>query len=316
MGAVVLAVCGALAALYAQQGVWLIAGPLLGAWMLSPAIAWWASRHLAPIRARFRRPRRKACASRRGALGNFFETFVTAEDNSLPPDNFQEDPHPVVAHRTSPTNLGLYLLSILAARDFGWLGLASTVDRLEETLATMNRLERFRGHFYNWYDTRDLRPLDPRYVSSVDSGNLAGHLITLRSACREMLTAPVFHPEALAGIADAVKLARNALDVLGGDRRISEAARKQLYNALDSFDVSLKAPTASPADYAARLVDLKKKSEELPELARALLEEGFRDVAGIADIVIWTEAVASVGSVSSTRRRWPVRLGASARIVT
>ena len=116
----------------------------------------------------------------------FFETFVTAEDNMLPPDNFQEDPKPVLAHRTSPTNLGLYLLSAIAAHDFGWIGTHETVERLEATLATMNRLERFRGHFYNWYDTRDLRPLEPKYVSSVDSGNLAGHLIALGNACREM----------------------------------------------------------------------------------------------------------------------------------
>src|SRR5437762_14384148 len=87
----------------------------------------------------------------------------------LPPDNFQEDPRPVLAHRTSPTNLGLYLLSAVSARDFGWAGTSEIVDRLEAALATMSRLQRCRGHFYNWYDTRDLRPLDPRYVSSVRS---------------------------------------------------------------------------------------------------------------------------------------------------
>ena len=91
----------------------------------------------------------------------FFETFVTPADNMLPPDNFQEDPEPVVAHRTSPTNLGLYLLSVVSARDFGWAGPIDAVERLEATLATMDRLARFRGHFYNWYDTRDLQPLDP-----------------------------------------------------------------------------------------------------------------------------------------------------------
>jgi len=140
----------------------------------------------------------------------------------LPPDNFQEDPWPVVAHRTSPTNLGLYLLSVLAARDFGWIDLTSAVDRLEETLRTMNRLERFRGHFFNWYDTHDLNPLEPKYISSVDSGNLAGHLIVLRSACREMIATPVIGPEALTGIMDSVKLTLAALDALSGDRRISK----------------------------------------------------------------------------------------------
>ena len=101
----------------------------------------------------------------------------------LPPDNFQEDPHPVIAHRTSPTNLGLYLLSTASARDFGWIGTLEAVHRIEATLATMEGMKRFRGHFFNWYDTSDLRPLDPAYVSSVDSGNLAGHLIALANAC-------------------------------------------------------------------------------------------------------------------------------------
>src|SRR5207237_6120340 len=105
----------------------------------------------------------------------------------LPPDNFQEDPRSVIAHRTSPTNLGLYLLSAISARDFGWAGTTETIERLEATLATMSSLQRFRGHFYNWYDTGDLRPLDPRYVSSVDSGNLAGHLIAVANASRQWL---------------------------------------------------------------------------------------------------------------------------------
>ena len=100
--------------------------------------------------------------------------------NALPPDNFQDDPAPLVAHRTSPTNIGMYLLSTVTARDFGWIGTVEMVERLEATLATVDRLERFRGHLYNWYDTRDLRRLDPMYVSTVDSGNLAGHLLDAR----------------------------------------------------------------------------------------------------------------------------------------
>src|SRR5204862_322394 len=115
----------------------------------------------------------------------FFATFVGPDTHALPPDNFQETPHPVVAHRTSPTNIGLYLLSVVAARDFGWIGTLDTLERLEATLETMRSLERFRGHFYNWYDTSDRRPLDPKYVSSVDSGNLAGHLLALAHACDE-----------------------------------------------------------------------------------------------------------------------------------
>ena len=170
------------------RSAWPVAAPFVILWMFSPAIARWAS--LPPAMAGSNPlsdtdARALRLIARR--TWRFFETFVTAKDHMLPPDNFQEEPKPVVAHRTSPTNLGLYLLSVVAARDFGWLGKLETVERLEATLATMNGLERFRGHFYNWYDTHDLRPLEPKYISSVDSGNLAGHLIALGNACREIV---------------------------------------------------------------------------------------------------------------------------------
>ena len=126
----------------------------------------------------------------------------------LPPDNYQEDPTPVVAHRTSPTNLGLYLLSLVSAKDFGWIGLSEAVDRLEVTLASMEGLARVHGHFYNWYDTHDLRPLSPPYISSVDSGNLAGHLIAVANACGEWRGRSTIGAGSFAGIGDALELAQ------------------------------------------------------------------------------------------------------------
>ena len=155
----------------------------------------------------------------------FFETFVTPADNMLPPDNFQEDPKPVVAHRTSPTNIGLYLLSAVAARDFGWAGTMETVERLEAAFDSMQKLPRFKGHFFNWYDTLDLRVLDPAYVSSVDSGNLAGHLIALANACEEWMTDPVAS-DVRRGMADDLRLAREAFDALpAAGRRTRRAPR-------------------------------------------------------------------------------------------
>ena len=292
-GAVALAVCAAFAVAYADHGTWLIGAPLIAAWTLSPAIAWWVSRAPRPEQSSLSDAESESLRLVARRTWHFFETFVTAEDNMLPPDNFQDDPRPVLAHRTSPTNLGLYLLSVLAARDFGWLGIMSAVDRLEETLRTMSRLERFRGHFFNWYDTHDLHPLEPKYISSVDSGNLAGHLIVLRSACREMIAAPVIGPRLLAGTADVVQLARGSLDALGSDGRISDIARKQLQIALDSLAASLKSSAESPADFAVRLSNLRGQSGALSDLARALFEEADSDVAGKAEVVTWTEAVAS-----------------------
>ena len=169
------------------HGTWPLAAAFAGAWFVSPAVALRAS--LSP-RVAGRRPLAKADAHSLRLVARktwrFFEAFVTPGDNNLPPDNFQEAPEPVAAHRTSPTNIGLYLLSVACARDFGWIGTLEAVERLEATLATMARMPKHRGHFYNWYDTRDLRPLDPQYVSTVDSGNLAGHLIALANACHRV----------------------------------------------------------------------------------------------------------------------------------
>ena len=182
-GAPVLGVLALSVAVWPQSGAWVLAAPFAVAWIASPAVAYWASRVSAGNRSAVSDSDRRALRMTARRTWRFFETFVTAADNMLPPDNFQEDPAPVLARRTSPTNIGLYLLSAAAAHDFGWAGLLDTVERLEATLVTLARMPRFRGHFYNWYGTADLRPLEPPYVSTVDSGNLAGHLIALANAC-------------------------------------------------------------------------------------------------------------------------------------
>src|SRR5437016_3238542 len=190
-GGVTLAVAAAAVVAWGRAEAWSVALPLLLLWAASPAVARWISlprltARTTPLSSGDARALR--LIARR--TWRFFATFVGPDEHALPPDNFQEEPNPVVAHRTSPTNLGLYLLSTVAAHDFGWLGTLDVVERLEATLAAMTGLERFRGHFYNWYDTKDGRPLDPKYVSSVDSGNLAGHLIALAHGCREAPARP------------------------------------------------------------------------------------------------------------------------------
>ena len=211
-GALVLALAAAALVALIRPGAWAIAGPFVVLWALSPLVARWVSQPprvsespaLSPQDATMLRT-----TARR--TWRFFEAFVGPDDSFLPPDNFQEDPKPVLAHRTSPTNIGLSLLATVAARDFGWIGALDTVDRLEATLATMRRLERFRGHFYNWYDTVDLRPLEPRYVSTVDSGNLAGHLLVLGAACRSAVDHPLLDGRAFTGIEDTLRLVQEAV---------------------------------------------------------------------------------------------------------
>jgi cyclic beta-1,2-glucan synthetase len=172
-----------------------VAAPILLLWLASPAIAWWVSLPLGRREARLAPEQVAFLRTAARKTWGFFETFVGAEDHWLPPDNYQEHPVAVVAHRTSPTNMGLALLANLAAYDFGYLTAGALIERTDKALATMRSLERHRGHFYNWYDTRSLKPLPPLYISSVDSGNLACHLLTLRPGLLALADAPILAPQ-------------------------------------------------------------------------------------------------------------------------
>jgi cyclic beta-1,2-glucan synthetase len=273
-----------------KGGGGLVAAPFVILWMLSPAIARWASLP-PPIEGTKTLSPADATALRLTArrTWRFFERFVTAEDNMLPPDNFQEDPKPVLAHRTSPTNLGLYLLSIIAARDFGWIGTQETVERLGATLDTMKRMEQFRGHFYNWYGTRDLRPLDPRYVSSVDSGNLAGHLIALGNACREMIARPVVDRQRLKGIEDSIALVRESLKPLPADQRSSTVTPKHLDDVLQTMAALTQSEPRTVVEVIGWLAELAVHSDSAADIARALTLERADAAAG--DVLGWAEAL-------------------------
>lgn len=187
-----------------------VAGVILGLWFASPAIAWWISR---PITRRkesltahqtffLRKISRKTWA--------FFETFIGPEDNWLPPDNYQEHPAAAIAHRTSPTNMGLALLANLSAYDFGYISAGGFIQRTTNALHSMEGLEKYRGHFYNWYDTQSLQPLQPLYVSSVDSGNLAGHLLTLRPGLLDLADQKILGARFLEGLSDTLGIILDA----------------------------------------------------------------------------------------------------------
>ncbi|MDR3621262.1 MAG: glucoamylase family protein [Paludisphaera borealis] len=184
-----------------------IAGPILAAWLLSPVVAWWISRPLPTTQSLLTEADRRALRRLTRKTWGYFETFVGDDDNWLPPDNFQEYPDGRIAHRTSPTNMGLLLASTLTAHDLGYLSLGAMVERLEKTFDTLDRLETHWGHFYNWYDTQTLEPLPPAYISTVDSGNMLGCLVALRQGLIEKLNGPTFSPAVTAGLADSLSLA-------------------------------------------------------------------------------------------------------------
>ncbi len=204
-----LAVAAGLFAANPSALVW--ATPLLLLWCLAPAIAARTSRPA--LRPEPALPAADTLFLRKVARRTwlFFETFVRPEDNWLPPDNYQEAPQAGVAHRTSPTNIGMLFLSSLTAWRLGHVGLPELAERTRNTLDTLDRLERHRGHILNWVETRHLASLEPRYVSAVDSGNLAVSLVTLRQGFAEARLGAAWNASLWDGLADGLHLLADAI---------------------------------------------------------------------------------------------------------
>ena len=205
-----LAAAGAFLLVLSRPAALVMAGPILGLWFASPAIAWWISRPLVRRAARLTADQTAFLRKLSRKTWAFFETFVGPEDHWLPPDNFQEHPAAAVAHRTSPTNMGLALLANLSAYDFGYISAGALIERTANAFNTMDGLARHRGHFYNWYDTRSLNPLPPHYISTVDSGNLAAHLLTLRQGLVALPDHKILGARWLEGLGDTLGILADA----------------------------------------------------------------------------------------------------------
>ncbi|MBI2425936.1 MAG: cyclic beta 1-2 glucan synthetase [Candidatus Hydrogenedentes bacterium] len=184
--------------------------PLLGLWLISPIAAWYLSRTIVSPPPHLSAEQHLFLKKLARKTWRYFEVFVTEDENWLPPDNFQERPAPKVASRTSPTNIGVALLSNLSAYDFGYGSAAQLLKRSEDTLASLGRLERHRGHFYNWYNTQTLEPLLPLYVSTVDSGNLALHLIILQRGLLNLIDERVIPERLFEGLQDTARVLSDA----------------------------------------------------------------------------------------------------------
>ncbi|HEX7973988.1 MAG TPA: glucoamylase family protein, partial [Anaerolineales bacterium] len=253
------------------------AAPFLATWIFSPQIAYWLSRpiqqKMVPLddaqRLRLRRLARRTWA--------FFEQFIGPEDQWLPPDHYQESPLGTVAHHTSPTNIGLALLSGLAAYDLGYIDLLNLAARTRNTFDTLDKLERYRGHFLNWYDTRSLEPLPPRYISTVDSGNLAACLIALGQACRAMPAVSVLRWETWQGVLDIFDLLTELVENLVSAEAGPAAAR--LKAALARSSQQILDARETPQDWIAVLWRLSGPGwDELNRDLLDLVEAGSADL--------------------------------------
>jgi len=240
--------------------------PFLLLWFVSPQIAHWISQITPRKRVQLSQEgqHRLRKIARRTWL--FFEEFVGPDDHWLPPDHFQEDPLGVVAHRTSPTNIGLMLLSTLTAYDFGYLGASSLAFRLKMSLDTLEQLERHRGHLLNWYDTRTLQPLSPRYVSTVDSGNLAASLLVLKQACLDLPQESIFRWVRWEGLIDALSCLKEALESLNHEKH--NETRKLVLDCMAEFHRQISDIRFKPASWVQ--VWAKLRSSEWEKLSKAL----------------------------------------------
>jgi cyclic beta-1,2-glucan synthetase len=298
-------------ALYRGGDFWIAISPFAVAWFLAPAAANWMSKSIFKEDALAASPEdRKSLRRVARRTWRYFETFTVANENMLPPDNFQEIPNKIVAHRTSPTNIGLYLLSIASAHEFGWIGLADCIRKIEETLATVKRLEKFRGHLYNWYDTKDLRPLDPKYISTVDSGNLAGHLIALANYCEKWNDVPTDALDSLAGIEDILDILEESILNIPNDRRALAPSRRQFEKQLATLRQSILRSSQEPETISLKFIDFAVQAANIhatlsnfsahvniPEssqivewagILRATIESHFKDT-GIATSTMRTQ---------------------------
>jgi cyclic beta-1,2-glucan synthetase len=261
------------------------AAPLLALWLAAPALAQFLSRPrlqsgIAPTDEDLRRLH--VLARRTWA---FFETFVGPADQWLPPDHFQEDPRGAPARRTSPTNIGMYLLSVLAAADLSYRGALATALALKNTFDTLDRMDRHRGHFLNWYGTADLQPLEPRYVSTVDSGNLAACLLTVKQGCLELLDGPVVPAQRWSGY----------LDTLAVFRRVITAAQvpecTALLRVVDEIEHTVERCRASPArwrDCVAELLSVQCAALDRQLVALLEPDPTRLETALLAELRAWS----------------------------
>ena len=244
-----------------STNIFVIAIPLI--WLSSPLWVYLISRQRQPRLEQLNCTEQEYLRKIAWRTWKYFQETVTSADHDLPPDNLQIEPPNGLAHRTSPTNIGLYLCSIISARDLGYISLSEMLARLRRTVNTLKKLPRWNGHFYNWYDTESLTPLLPMYVSSVDSGNLVGYLFAAKQGVLDCLERPLLIKENLRGLLDIVyweqEQFEQPLDVL----------RKQLEKILEN-------PPTTVEEWHQTLTALQGEaapSKEASEVISAFIQE-------------------------------------------
>ena len=261
--------------------------PFIALWTIAPGVAYWLSMPVGPRERPLADRERQLLRRTARKTWRYYETFVTEADAWLPPDNYQEVPEPRLARRTSPTNIGMTILSTLAAHDLGYLTSETLIRRLDNTLTTLEGIERHEGHFLNWYDTATLAPLHPRYVSTVDSGNLAAALIALGQGLVALIAKPQTRTDLLEGLLDTSDLLASASSSSPRSEPSSREAIARVNRLARDIISEIRRELAggAPASLAAL-------GHELGQAAASIADgDNVPEVA--SEIAFWTEAVAN-----------------------
>ena len=185
-------------------------------WFISPVIAYYISTERKIQNTELEEEKMAVLRKLGRKTWAYFEDFVNDESNWLAPDNYQEDPPKGVAKRTSPTNMAMGLTSNIVALDLGYIDKLELIQRLENIVTSMEGLKKYKGHFYNWYNTETSEPLFPRYISTVDSGNLVGYIWTVSESLKEYLKTPSINSGMQKGICDTLELANYEIEECAG----------------------------------------------------------------------------------------------------
>jgi cyclic beta-1,2-glucan synthetase len=262
---------------------------LLFAWGISPLVAYQISRPIQKPRLKLSEENHQKLHRLARRTWLFFEQFANPEDHWLPPDHFQESPRGQVAHRTSPTNIGLMLTSTLGARDLGYISLDDLILRINNAFSTLHPMERYRGHLLNWYDTLTLEPLRPRYISTVDSGNFIGSVITLKQGLIELLDKPVFVWERWSGLFDTLMVFDEIMETLEG---LAPDITTRVRYELNQMQARIQAVQTTPLDWGSPIEQLRQ--ENYKKLEKALLDLVEADLPGVEmsklqSLRLWSE---------------------------
>jgi hypothetical protein len=271
-----------------------ISAPMLLAWIAGPWIAWRISQSFLEDAVSLTDHEQRQLRRIARLTWHFFESHANRINHGLPPDNVQNYCSETIVSTTSPTNIGMGLLSSLAAHDLGYHTASSFLERTEAALKSMHSLERYRGHFYNWYDTRTLQPVGSRYISSIDSGNLWASLLVLRSGLEELRSRPLVHDRLLEGFQDTLEVISSlkppAKEDAGGNqfeiilRRLQQACSQNACdNAIKAYDL-LKNILALTADLDA---NTPSQSHDLKRWSTALVRQAANAKHELSRLAFW-----------------------------